>query len=570
MRVLGLLLIAQSLWLPWAARADSGSSRRYTRAEFVGARSVDESELRRALQLPVTADSLKRALRRLGEVYYAHGLLEATLLPEQAADGVLRVRIDEGEPTRIAHVFVRGTETLREAEARNVMALRRGQVFRPSDVEERLRVLVEEYARRGHLYATAVIERLEMGEQGVVLGIAISEGPSAVIREIRVEGNSHSRTELVQRTAGLVKAGRVDVRHIRESTQLLRRSGLFAAVDEPVIYRVGGGGENVGVLLRVVEAQRRNTVFGSVGVARDPRTDQPYVSGAVDLQLRNIYGTGRDLDLAWRRDALAGSNLALAYRERFLFGSPFDFKLNLLQTVRDSTYTFQSVGGALVVPLARNWSLEGGAAFDRSVFHVGVQGNSRRFRGRIGLAFESLAQERDGRHFGRIEVFAEYAHKANALVVGEETDASRIDQTLWTGNVVGGVMLRPRHVVAARGSWRVIMSDEPQIAESELFYFGGARTLRGYREDQFRGDQVVYGGVEYRYGDPRRAQLYGFVDVGALRRKQERAVVEAAYLGYGFGLRGQVATGTFDLAFGIGEERSIADTKLHVALMQRF
>jgi outer membrane protein insertion porin family len=516
MRAFGLLLVAQSLWLPWAACADTGRDGYYTRAEFVGARSVDESELRRALRLPVASDSLKRALRRLGEVYYAHGLLEATLLPERAADGVLRVRIA-------------------------------GQVFRPPDVEERLRVLVEEYARRGHLYATAVIERLEMGEQGVVLGIAISEGPSAVIREIRVEGNSHSRTELVQRTAGLATAGRVDVRHIRESTQLLRRSGLFAAVDEPVIYRVGGGGENVGVLLRVVEAQRRNTVFGSVGVARDPRTDQPYVSGAVDLQLRNIYGTGRDLDLAWRRDALAGSNLALAYRERFLFGSPFDFKLELSQTVRDSTYTFQSVGGALVVPLARNWSLEAGTAFDRSVFHVGAQGNSRRFRGRIGLAFESLA-----------------------LVVGEVTDASRIDQTLWTGNFVGGVMLRPRHVVAARGSWRVIMSDEPQIAESELFYFGGARTLRGYREEQFRGDQVAYGGVEYRYGDPRRAQLYGFVDVGALRRKQARAVVEAAHLGYGFGLRGHVATGTFDLAFGVGEERSIADTKLHVALMQRF
>jgi outer membrane protein insertion porin family len=543
-----LLLLATQL--PLAPRADE--TPRYERAEFIGARRVDESDLRRALRLPVAADSLRAALRRLGEVYYGHGLLEATLLPERTEPGVLRVRIDEGEPTRIAHVFVRGAESLAEVQVRSTLGLRAGQTFQPPDVEARLRLL------------------LEVGEEGVVLGIAISEGPPAVISEVRVEGNSHSRTDLVRRMAGLSTERGVDVRHIRESTHLLRRSGLFAGVEDPVIYRAGNGGQQVGVLLRVVESQRRNSVFGSVGVARDPRTEEPYISGAIDLHLRNIYGTGRDLHVAWRRDALAGINLSLAYRERFLFGSAMDFKLDLSQTVRDSTYTFQSLGGSVVLPLARSWSVEGGGALDRSVFHVGARGNSRRVRGRVGLAFESLAQERDGRHFGRIEVFAEYAHKSNSLVVGDVTDASSLDQTLWTGNFVAGLALAPRHIVAARGSWRVIASIEPQIAESELFYFGGARTLRGYREDQFRGDQVAYGGVEYRYGDPRRAQLYGFVDVGGLRRKQEFGVVESTHLGYGFGLRGHVATGTFDLAFGIGEERSIADTKLHVALLQLF
>ena len=49
--------------------------------------------------------------------------------------------------------------------------------------------------------------------------------------------------------------------------------------------------------------------------------------------------------------------------------------------------------------------------------------------------------------------------------------------------------------------------------------FGGAESLRGYREGQFRGDRVVYGGIEYRYGDPRAARVYTFFDAGAFSRR---------------------------------------------------
>lgn len=545
--------------------------REYSRVEFEGVSALKESELRRNLRLPVPADSLRTTLRRLGEVYYAHGYLAARLAARDSA-GVLRVRVEEGQPTKLAHLFVRGAEVLDEQTLRDLLALEEGEVFRAPRVEQRMSELVDEYARRGHLYATAVIERLEMRPEGAVLGIAVSEGPTATVTEVEVEGNSHSQARLVQRLSGLVPSQPVDMRRIRESTQLLWRTGLFGNVQDPLIYRTGDGGEEVGILLRVVESQRRNAVFGTVGLARDPNSNESFLSGAVDLQLRNIYGTGRDLDVAWRRDARAGSNLALGYRERFLFSWPLDVLVDLRQTVRDSTYTFQSAGGAFVVPLSRTLSLEAGGGFDRSVFHVGQQGNSKRLRGRLGLLFQSLGSEFDGGHYGRVEVRAEWAHKANDLVVGGgEEDHSKFSQTLWNGNFELAARLSRRHALATRGAWFVVISDETQISESELYYFGGARTLRGYREDQFRGDQVAYGGVEYRFGTPRGAQLYTFVDVGGLRRKRSGAgVTEEAHLGYGFGLRGVVATGIFDLSFGVGEELSFADTKLHVSLLQRF
>jgi outer membrane protein assembly factor BamA len=402
-----------------------------------------------------------------------------------------------------------------------------------------------------------------------VLGIAISEGPAATLVEVRVEGNTHSRSELVQRLSGLHPEERVDAERVHEASALLQRSGMFASVQEPLYYRAVDGGERVGVLLRVVETERRNTIFGALGLARDPATNNPYVNGAIDLRLFNIYGTGRDLALAWRRDRLAGSQLVLSYRERFLFGWPPDLKLDLQQTVRDSTYTFQSAGAALVVPLGRNVGLEGGGAFDRSVFHVGALGNSERWRGRMGILLQSVSTEAEGRRFGRIGVFAEVAHKSSTTFAGNVEEKSNTHQTLWNGSFDAGVHLAARHVLAGRGEWRFVESDDGVVSESEQFYFGGARTLRGYREDQFRGEQVAYGGVEYRYGVPGNAQAYTFVDAGGLRRREAGFWHRETHAGYGAGLRGQVATGIFDIAVGVGDE-GFAAAKLHVSLLQRF
>jgi outer membrane protein insertion porin family len=565
----GLLLALLLASARPAAAAASDSL--LVRLELHGAHLVGEAEARRLLGLPLHPDSLYAGLQRLGAVYYERGYVDATLRPEMLPGGRLRLHVEEGRAARLGRLLLRGSQAIPEAEARELLGLRPGQLFRAPEVEARLQALVEEYARRGYLDAEAVLERLEFQPDGVVLGVALSEGHRATLAEVSVQGNTASRARLVQRLARLDTPQPADARRIREASQLLRRSGLFAAVDEPVLYRPGGGAERIGVLLRITESERRHAVFGAIGLARDPRDRGTYLHGSVDLSLRNIYGTGRDLGVMWKRDALAGSRLELAYRERFLFGLPLDLDLDLAQAVRDSTYTWQSFGVGVAVPLNRTLALELGTAMDRSVFHVGLEGNALRLRYRVGMRFETLEREVDGRRFGVFEVQAEYARRRNDLAGGGVSDRTRVGQTLWGGRFEAGLPLRPRHVVAVRGEWHVVDSDEVEVAASELYAFGGARSLRGYREEQFRGDGVAFGGLEYRLGDARSAQVYGFLDGGALRRRRREAPrEESAHLGWGLGMRADVAAGRFDLSFGLGEERSFSAVKVHVSFLQRF
>ena len=537
-------------------------------AAVAGIELFDAGDIARRLSV-ASADTLAQRLGELAAQYAAAGHFDATFAVRRDSAGVVHVSVDEGPVARIAAVHLRGASAIPEPLVREILALQPGEPFRPAAVEARLDALVDEYARRGRLDVEAVLERYEFAPDGVVLGIALSEGEPSRITEVQVQGNAVTRAALVQRLAGLSTPQPADGRRLRDAPLLLRRSGLFAAVEPLQVYRVQG--PDLGVLLRVVEAPRRNSAFGAVGVARDPSRDRAYLTGRVDVGFRNIFGTGRDLALAWSRDALLGSRLALDAREPFLLGSPVDLTLALAQTVRDSTSTWQSLQLGLVLPLNRNLSVEGGGAADRSVFHIGVTGNTLRWRAHAGMRFASLGREEDGGRFGALEVRAETARRHDDLRSPSGDDRGDIQQTLWGGRFDIGWPLGARHVVAARGEWHALVSDEAEVQASELFEFGGQRTLRGYRESQFRGDQVAFGGIEYRYGDRRAAQVYGFFDAGALRRRRADAPRdESVHYGTGVGMRARVATGALDVSFGLGEERSFAAVKVHVGFEQQF
>ena len=565
-RLTGMLLLS----LPLAPQASGQQSDVWTEVSWEGVQAVRQSALEQALQLPLPHDELQQALRRVARVYYDVGMVQATLRTESTGER-LTVHVKEGEPAVLRNLFLRGTQVLSEPEVRNLLRLRVGQPYRNSQLEQRLQELLDEYAGRGYLYANAVIERLDIDAEGVTVGIVITEGKVATLQEVQIHGNDHSQAQLIKRISGLRTSQPANMSQIENATHTLRRSGLFASVQEPLLYRSGTSPTDVGVLVRVVESQRRNTVFGTVGVARNPTTGSAYVNGAIDLQLRNIWGTGRDLDVAWRRDAIRGSNLLLGYRERFVFGSPFDLQFELGQTVRDSTYTYQTLSAGLTLPIRHSLSLQLGTALDRSVFHTTIQGNNRRLRQRIGLQVQGNGREVDGDAFGLLSVHLEYARKNNDLLVAGIEDRSKVRQTVWRGHYDAGVPLWHNHVIGVRGQWYWIDSNEPEVPESELFWFGGARTLRGYREDQFRADQVILSSLEYRIGDPRTGRLYAFVDAaGHRRRLAGNVLTEQVHVGFGLGLRATVPSGVFDLSFGMGEERSFSEVKVHVSLQQRF
>ena len=85
-------------------------------------------------------------------------------------------------------------------------------------------------------------------------------------------------------------------------------------------------------------------------------------------------------------------------------------------------------------------------------------------------------------------------------------------------------------------------SSESIVPLSEQFYLGGARTLRGYREDQFHGRRIAYSRSEFIVGKRNVDNAYLFVDVGyvLIETADSQGQVDRNnrfQAGYGFGLK---------------------------------
>ncbi len=118
----------------------------------------------------------------------------------------------------------------------------------------------------------------------------------------------------------------------------------------------------------------------------------------------------------------------------------------------------------------------------------------------------------------------------------------------------------------------------PEILVTDQFRFGGATTLRGYREEQFRGSRVAWSNIEYRYLLSRRTRAFVFFDAGyysgfeyinAATSPQLNPVENNVYA-WGFGARVDTPLGIIGVDYGLGQGDPLTNGKVHVSLVNSF
>ena len=108
----------------------------------------------------------------------------------------------------------------------------------------------------------------------------------------------------------------------------------------------------------------------------------------------------------------------------------------------------------------------------------------------------------------------------------------------------------------------------------ELYRFGGATTLRGYREDQFTGNRLLWTNLEYRYLLGRRSYAFLFTDIGYYLRDELLALglveATAVKIGYGLGITFETALGLLGVSYALGEGDTFNKGKIHFGLIGEF
>jgi len=120
---------------------------------------------------------------------------------------------------------------------------------------------------------------------------------------------------------------------------------------------------------------------------------------------------------------------------------------------------------------------------------------------------ESGARYRTDYHYGRKSIGSVPAGAALSAVTGGTVQRLGVDLEFF-------LPAFRRQVVAFGLHGREIRTG--QVQQGEMYQFGGANTLRGYRENQFIGAEIAWTNAEYRFILARRSFLFGFLDTGTI------------------------------------------------------
>lgn len=510
------------------------------------------------------------ALERVQEAYYRRGYLSARVSVTLERDSTWVVDVDEGAQAVVARSAVDGELSRPRDEVIAELGLRPGAAYRPELLTARIRSLLEQYDESGRPFAQVWIDSLgyDAENDAVHIKVFIVEGAARVIQRVDVEGLKKTRPDLAVRIAGLEPGMPYRARLLRDAYSRLAASGVFTRVDYPTV-RLSSDGKGVDAVLVVDEPQRSHTLTSALGYAEAEGEDERQISGLVDLRLNNVGGTLRNLGALWSNDGRDRVETRIDYRDQFFLGKRLALGVRLHQIGLDTLYTWQSIGLEVERPVGRI-GVSAGVHGDRNVFSEGTLKRSWRVRTSLGVRLRSEAAERrwNAGVYTRLSV----ARKRRILREGGDESL-----TQYIGEVETEASVRLRPVLHVRNElvYRGLESDERTVPLSELFYIGGARTLRGYKENQFSGRRVATARTELLLGRTRTENVYLFGDVGYVLRETftpddvvDRSEIVRA--GYGFGLRTGSRLGNVDLSFGVGEKLSLQQTKVHVLLQQSF
>jgi outer membrane protein insertion porin family len=503
---------------------------------------------------------LKAAVDSLLSLYVANARpfarIEAEIVSRAETSAILVV-VREGEEARIGSVRFVGDTSVPEDELRRAAGLLPGRPLTPGALDAAARAVVDALGDAGRPLARVVPSAASAGGGHFDLSFDIDEGPPVVLGELVVVGTESTRDEVVRREAGLERGRPFARRDIEAARSRLERTGLFSAVREPTIVYAPATSEAVPVF--ELEEARVNRVLGALGYV--PGDDR--LSGAVEVALGNIAGTGRRAEVQWERLPGDERTASFSYVEPWIFGAPIDVGVAGEQTVRDTISTV--TGGDLSVTSRLgersrvSWSL--GA--ERYVPGTGAESPTSSVRTALAAIFDATDSAWNPTRGVAMSASVEYAAKEVDDTGGRERSGT------VGGTVSAFVPLSFRQTLALRASGAGVWSSESDVPFHEEIPLGGASTLRGYREAQFRGVRVVTASVEYRYLVGRASRVIAFVDAARFRRDGSNPATDTK-LGYGIGLRGGTRFGIIAVDYGLGEGDSLLDGKLHVGFTRAF
>lgn len=493
------------------------------------------------------------------------------------------ISIDEGKPTYINEIIFVNTDSLTDFDYIRQLNFLNGQIFIKDELENEINSVLTKFENAGFPFVKVIINSINIFKEEndddyfCDIYLEIDKGTESKIDKIEISGNSSTKDYVIIRELRLRQGERYSQKVIEEIPKRLNRLRFFEPVSTPGFYL---NSENEGVLLIEVKERQTNNFDGIIGYIPPANDNEKgYITGLVNISLRNLFGTGRAAAFRWQQYDRNSQDLELKYLEPWILGFPFNINFSLYQRKQDTTYVQRKIEGSIEylatedisasVFIASESVIPAELAVPRFTVYnssiltsgIGVNIDTRDdpFAPKSGLLFNT-AYSLSQKNINGPQEFLTPDLKT-------KINLQRISMSLNTY-----FEIFTRQIIALGLNGMELRGSD--FENSDLYRLGGTMSLRGYREQQFLGNRIFWSNLEFRSLLTQRSYAFLFFDTGYYLRNEEPEKLisrqEEFKIGYGLGLSLETGLGILAVSFALGQGDSFSDGKIHFGIINEF
>ena len=511
----------------------------------------------------------------------------------------ITAEIIEGKPLRTGTLTLSGNQRFSVDEIRDQLDLKEGNLFTQVALEQGIERIQTLYSEHGYPKVEIEPKNIQLlPDTGTInFELNIREGAQVKIGEVKVSGLKKTKTQVALREIYVKPNDNFKQRDIDTSYRRLRNLGYFYQVN-PNVLEAGETEDRINFHARVTEA-RTGQLNGVVGYAPpDSDTDAaPQLTGVFEARETNLLGTGRQVNFYWKSGLL--KILRFGYAEPWIFGKPLTIGIEYGQLKQRNLNRGQLHGFPDNAPETVSEEQSGSISATTNFGRV--------FEGIMTLGYKQINVPNVGSPSvttPTLDFQTPTLSDPRATSPAEPTPyiGTKYSVTFRLTRDTRDYFLNPtrgrRDSIAVevsrsdfrlRKAWLSLQQYFPtwrkqtiavelhgaaawgvNLPPTELFYLGGATTLRGYDEDWFSGPRRVYANLEYRFLVGPDSQIFVFTDLGAVTLIETPSVFDTLRVGYGFGARLESRGGILRINYGLAAGESLLRGKIHVNLGAAF
>ncbi|MEX2634057.1 MAG: BamA/TamA family outer membrane protein [Balneolales bacterium] len=444
-------------------------------------------------------------------------------------------------------------------------------------IEGEISRIISYYEKAGYPLVAVQPENMRISPDSNLVSIDLTVNLNGLMKASGVKLSNLQRNDPIylERASGVSTNQVITPEMMRDTRRNLQNTGLFEHVAEPSILVQD---DKHFLYFEVIE---RSTNAFDILLGYVPQNDGTNaIVGTGKVRVRNAIWQGSTLDMAFDRIQKDVTKLNLAIKRDWIMEMPLGLGGSFNFHQQDSSYQIRNIGVKSTWAWTSTFEISGSlrresaSSNSNPALPVRVLNGHATFAG-IGMHYLDVDYRGNPTH--GIEIMANLE-----TGIKQTTD---IRKSLYTSNNIirqqeVSLIVRKyfnpfhRQVLALRASGYFMES--PEFTESDLFRFGGANSIRGYREDQFLGSRLGWGDLEYRYLLDEASYAFLFGAYGMYHRPQLMTEVQSLNTNtgtlhaWGFGFSYLTPIGNMQFTYALSPEDPISNGKIHFGVTKDF